>query len=141
MELLIALGIMAVMIGALMYVMDPAKQMAKGRNAQRWADVTSVTNAIGQNMADNKGSFSCAKGTIPTSTTIMGSGASQYDIYGCLVPVYLPIIPHDPNASLANVTSSSSYNTQYSILRNATTGRVTVSAPFAEIGETIQSVR
>ncbi|MFH0890958.1 MAG: prepilin-type N-terminal cleavage/methylation domain-containing protein [Candidatus Liptonbacteria bacterium] len=140
-EILIVIAIIAVMAGVMIYALDPTRQLAKGRNAQRRSNIMTLVNAIGQNMADNRGSFNCAAGIVPATSTVLGSGGGQYNIHDCLVPAYLPSLPYDPTAPSSSFVSSSSYNTQYTILRNASTGRITVGAPFAEIGESISETR
>ena len=122
----------------MLVAVNPARQFALARNSQRVSNVNAILNAIGQNMTDNKGVFTCPAGSIPTTATTLKSGSGGYDIRPCLVPNYLPEIPVDPlNGSLAETA----YDTNYTVLQDATTKRTSVSSPSAELGETISVTR
>ncbi|MDO8469966.1 MAG: type II secretion system protein [bacterium] len=140
-ELLVVIGIIAILAGVVIVALNPARQFAQARNTQRWSNVNAILNGIGQRLADNKGTFEtgCAAGAIPTTSTLMASTA--YSIAQCLVPTYISIMPFDPSAAGASYTSTSSFNTGYFVLKDATTGRITVSAPTAELQETISVTR
>jgi len=140
-EILIVIGLIAVLAGVLIAALNPARQFAQARNAQRWNNVDTVVGAIISNITDNRGTFTCAAGAIPTTATKMAVGAGNYDIGPCLVPTYAPSLPVDPSATGAHWTSTTDYDTGYNIVRDATSGRVTVSAPAAELGETIGLTR
>ncbi|MFH0806216.1 MAG: type II secretion system protein [Candidatus Brennerbacteria bacterium] len=140
-ELLVVIGIIAVLAGVVIVALNPARQFAQARDTQRWANANAILNAVGQRIADNRGVFetNCAAGAVPTTATVMGT--STYDIAPCLVPTYLSILPYDPSAAGASYTSTSSYNTAYTIQKDATTGRITVAAPAAEIDTAISVSR
>ncbi len=137
-ELLIVIGIIAILAAITIVALNPARQFAQARNAQRRSDVLQILNAVNQNMVENAGVFTCGT-ALPTSPTVMSS--STANICSCLVPTYLAQMPFDPSAPGASYNSCSDYNTQYTIVRDATTGRITVAAPNAELGVTIQAVR
>lgn len=137
-ELLIVIGILAVLMGVTIAAINPFRQFAQANDANRWSGVTTIMNAIYQNVVDNRGTFTCAAGTIPTTSTTMGSDTGQYNICSCLVPTYLGTLPVDPQAG--SYTSCTTYNTGYNIVRDATTGRITIFAPSAQLG-TIQITR
>jgi type IV pilus assembly protein PilA len=140
-ELLVVIGIIAVLAGVVIVALNPARQFAQARNTQRWSNVNTILNAVGQRSADNRGIFEtgCVAGAIPTTATVMAT--SGYDVAPCLVPTYLSIMPYDPSAAGASYTSTSSYNAAYNIQRDATTGRITVSAPSSELDEAISVSR
>ena len=74
-ELLVVIGIIAILAAVVIIAINPARQFAQARNTQRWSNVNTILNAVGQNMADNKGLFEC-NGTItsiPTTTTAIGT--------------------------------------------------------------------
>ncbi|KKW48110.1 MAG: hypothetical protein UY99_C0013G0017 [Parcubacteria group bacterium GW2011_GWA1_59_11] len=139
-EISIAIAIVAILFGLGVAIMDPGRQFARGRNTERTSEMSVILNAIGQKMADNRGRFECASGELPTSTAKMASAAG-YDIAPCLVPVYLSAMPFDPRAEGAHYTSGSDYDTGYDIVRDPVSGRITVSAPAAELGEAVSVTR
>jgi type IV pilus assembly protein PilA len=142
-ELLVVIGIIAILAGVVIIAINPARQFAQARNTQRTSNVRAILDSVGQRMADNQGVFEtgCAAGAIPTTATRMSSTAPGYNIGPCVVPTYLPQLPFDPGDTTAFYTNTSSYNTGYNILRDASTGRITVSAPSAELGVTISITR
>ena len=79
-ELLVVIGIIAILAAVVIVALNPARQFAQARNTQRQSNILAILNAIGQNIADNKGIFTCAAGAIPSSTTKMAT--STYDIAG-----------------------------------------------------------
>ncbi len=141
-ELLVVIGIIAILAAVVIVALNPARQFAQARNTQRQSNITTILNSIGQNMADNKGIFTCAAGALPTTTTMkMASGAGNYDVAGCISPAYVASVPFDPSATGAHYTSNSDYDTGYFVLVSSSTSRVTVSAPSAELNEVISVSR
>ncbi len=139
-ELLVVIGIIAILASVVIVALNPARQFAQARNTQRSANVNAILNAVGQNMADNRGIFTCAAGAIPSASTTMSNAA--YDIAPCLVDTYLPSMPFDPSFSGAGYTSTSTYVSGYSISQTGgSAGRVTVLAPSAELGVTVSVSR
>jgi type IV pilus assembly protein PilA len=140
-EILIVIGLIAVLAGVLIAALNPARQFAQARNAQRWNNVDTIVGAVIQNFTDNKGTFTCAAGVIPTTATNMANGVGNYDIGPCLSPTYSASLPYDPSGAGAHWTSTTDYSTGYNITRDATTGRVTIAAPSAELSEVISITR
>lgn len=142
-ELLVVIGIIAILAGIVIVAINPARQFAQARNTQRSSNVTTILNTIGQRLSDNKGIFetNCAAGAIPEVATVMGSGVGQYDIAPCVVPTYVSSMPFDPSATGAHYTSNADYDSGYTVIKDATSGRVTVSAPSAELSEVIGITR
>ncbi|MDP2629146.1 MAG: type II secretion system protein [Candidatus Harrisonbacteria bacterium] len=138
-ELLVVIGIIAILAAVVIVALNPARQFAQARNTQRSANVRAILDAVGQNMADNRGNWNCAAGDIPATSTNMAV-TGGYDIAPCLVPTYLPQMPIDPSDGTSWV-STSSYDTGYGIEQDAVTNRVKVSAPEAELGEAIEITR
>jgi type IV pilus assembly protein PilA len=126
MEMLIVIGIIAILAAVVIVAINPARQFAQARQSQRISNVNAILNAMGQNIADNKGVFTCPSYTLTTSSTTISNGAAN--IRDCIVPTYMSEIPFDPSVAGAHVTSSSNYDTQYTVAQNAT-GRITVCAP------------
>lgn len=141
-EILISMAILVILLVLSVRALNPVGQFTAARNSQRKFHVESLVNAIRSNYADSRtGIFNCANGDVPTSTKRMAVGANNYNIAPCLVPNYMNNLPFDPSASSSYYTSVSDYNTGYNVLRNASTGEVTVSAPYAELGKTISVTR
>lgn len=143
-EILLVMGIIAILAAVVIVAINPARQFAQARNSQRTSNVFSILNAISQNMADHQGVFECGAGAIPVATTTLRSSGG-YDIADCIVPTYLPALSHDPSAPGAHVTSNDDYDTGYVISYNSTTNRITVAAPYAsnpsELSQDIKAVR
>jgi prepilin-type N-terminal cleavage/methylation domain-containing protein len=144
-EILVVIGIIAVLAAIVIIAINPARQFAQARNSQRTSNVNAILNAAGQNIADNKGVLTgCGPVDATTRTIESDSGASSSDSRSCLVPTYMPSLPFDPTTGTACSPSESTcttYNTGYTISKDATTGRITVTAPAAELGTSISVTR
>ncbi len=142
-EIVIAVGILALIAGAVIAAINPSRQFAQARNTQRIGNITAIASAIGNRMAEQRGVFekNCAAGAIPTTEKKIASGTGNYDIAECLVPTYLPSLPIDPSAAEAHYTSNADYNTGYTVVRDAASGRITLRAPSAELAEMISVTR
>lgn len=120
-------------------VANPAGQLAVARNNTRSANLQAIRLALGQYISDQGNeTFSCASaGPLPTTTTIIES-TGGYNLAACLLPNYVPIFPVDPSASSAAYVSTANYDSDYTIMRNAS-GSITLSAPNAELKQTIST--
>lgn len=148
-EILVVIGIIAILAAVVLIAINPARQFALARNSQRQSNVNAILNAIGQRMVDKKGIFEtgCAAGTIPATATVMKK-TGGYDIRPCIVSTYMSEIPYDP--SIGNNTckdttpgdcaASGSYDTGYTVSQDATSRRITVCAPQAALETAIQPV-
>lgn len=129
-EILIVIGLIAVLAVIVLIAINPARQFAQARNTQRTSNVTTILNAIGQNIADNKGILTCASmGTIPVVSPMnpasgrnIGTPTSATIVdLGCLAPTYIASsIPMDPSGGTAA-------DTKYTIQTDGV--RYTVCAP------------
>lgn len=137
-EILVVIGIIAILAVIVLVAINPGRQFAQSRNTQRTSNVNTILNAIGQNMADNKGNFTCAT-AIPSSLTLM-QNSGGYDIRSCLVPNYVSEIPVDPQSS-DQTPGDGTYLTGYRVMQDSTTKRVTVEAPSAELSAAISITR
>lgn len=140
-ELLIVIALIAVLAGAIIVALNPARQFAQARNSERWSHANAILSLVQQNMVENRGTWTCGTSTTPlpstTSTLTSTVGAGNLDICSCLVPTYTNALPFDPNAANAHYASCADYNTGYQIVRNASTSRITVTAPGAELNANI----
>ena len=128
-EVLVVIGIIAILAAIVVVAINPARQFAQARNSQRQSNIESILNAVGQNIADNRGLFTCTAGTLPATATLIAS-TGGYDIRSCIVPTYMAEIPTDP-ASGSISSDGNTYATGYTIMQSATTARITVCAPGA----------
>lgn len=123
-EILVVIGIIAVLSAVVLVAINPARQFKIARDSQRVSNVTAILNAVGQNIAEHKGVFECVV-ALPNASTIISN--STLDIASCLVPNYISSLPFDPNINGAHYVDTSDYDTKYSIIAD-NQGRVTVSA-------------
>ncbi|HVW71945.1 MAG TPA: prepilin-type N-terminal cleavage/methylation domain-containing protein [Candidatus Paceibacterota bacterium] len=151
-EVLVVIGIIAILAGIVLVALNPGRQFATARNSERVSNTTTILNAVGQRIADNKGVFdgtftvgtdtyTCPALTAGTEYDITSvAGAGKVDL-SCLTPTYIPAaLPFDPSAPGAHWTSAADYDTGYHVLMDSA-GRYTVSAPSAELGEAISVTR
>ncbi len=151
-EILVVIGMIAILAAVVVVALNPARQFAQGRNSQRLSNINAILNAIGQRIADNKGvlegefavgtdTFNCPSLTAGTDYLITSAiGTDNVDL-SCLTPTYIPSgLPYDPSAGGAGWTSEGSYNTGYQVSVDSG-GRFTVKAPHAELAQTIAVTR
>lgn len=144
-EVLLVVAIIAILAGIVIIAINPSKQLADSRNAQRQSDVTTILNAAYQYSIDNNGNLPTDAPTIPSGTAkeicVSGTADATCVTDGnvnlkALVAneKYLPKLPVDPSGA-------SGTSTRYSIVKDATSGRLTVTATAAEQGKTISVTR
>ena len=142
-EILLVIALIALLAGIVIFAINPAKQLADGRNAQRRSDVNTIVNAIHQYALDNSGAFpsnlksnSSCDGF--NANEICRSSASDCTNLSDLSVLttnekYLVALPNDPSVTSGN-------NTGYFASLDAN-NRVSVCAPHAEQGQTISVTR
>lgn len=138
-EVLLVAAIIAILAGIVIIAINPSKNLADSRNSQRRSDVTTILNAVYQYSLDNNGALPaditttagevCATGTADCLTLIE---LSELTLNG----TYLVSIPEDPTCPADCATDGTGYE-----IAEDTNGRVTVTAPNAEQGETISVTR
>lgn len=138
-EILLVVAIIAILAGIVIIAVNPSRQLSQGKNAQRTADVTTILNASYQYLIDN----SSLPASIPsTPTEICNTGVAPatcttdglVDLSALTAnELYITAIPKDPTGAGTNGAG-------YEISKSAN-GRITVSAPDAENGETISVTR
>ncbi len=126
-EILVVIGIIAILAGIVLVAINPSRQFAQANNTQRTSNVNSILNAIGQYIADNKG-------TVPAGIDATAKTLSKADLNICalLMPTYVSSLPVDPTKGAAVTDCTSNYDTGYTVKQDATTKRITVAAPLFE---------
>jgi prepilin-type N-terminal cleavage/methylation domain-containing protein len=133
-EVLVVIALIAILAAITFIAINPAKNFADARNAQRSSDVTQILNAVTQYTSEQGNSITTL-GTIATcpSVSTIGSGTGNVNLATTLVDAYIVGIPMEPNGGTAA-------DTGYTMCRT-TAGRVTVAAPGAENGKVISVSR
>ena len=116
-------------------LLNPSKIYGQSSNTKRMSDINAIMNAINMYQVDTQ---KLPVGISAVKKTISKDGA---DICASLVPTYLANFPVDPNINTGRpITDRSvSYFTGYTIQSSGTS--VTITAPYAELGETISLTR
>jgi type IV pilus assembly protein PilA len=142
-ELLLVIGIIAILAAIVIVAINPTKQLGDARNAQRRSDVNTILNAVYQYALDHNGNLPSS--ITSTATEICANAQTQASCAALANPgiylgaltltgTYIVAIPGDPQAATATGSA-------YYIMKNATTSRLTVSAPRAEQGASISVTR
>lgn len=137
-ELLVVIGILAVLMGIVLVAINPARQFAQANNSKRANDTRQILNALGNYLADNKGATPSA-GINGTPTNIKTGGV---DICSVLVPTYISALPEDPSIlnGAAITNCGAAYDSGYQISMDSS-GRITITAPNAQLSQTITVTR
>ena len=140
-EVLLVIAMIAILAAIVIIAINPAKQLAESRNAQRRSDVNTILNAVYQYTIDNGGtipaSVSALAVTTPTEICKSNGGACGATVdLNVLTALekYIVSMPFDPNG-VCNINGVC-----YEISRTAN-NRITVDAPDAELGATISVTR
>lgn len=119
-EILLVIGIIAVLATVVMVSLDPAKRFQDARDSRRLSDIESILSAVHQYIVDNQGELPAGVDTTEREISSAGSGcaidtdactvssdSSCVDLGSSLVR-YLKTIPFDP-------ANGSETHTHYSI--------------------------
>jgi len=135
-EILLVVAAIGILAAITIVAINPTKQLGATKNAQRQADVNTILNAMYQYSIDHYGAVPSSVSTTDQEICATGTASTTCDQLGLLNlqaltdnEVYLFAIPIDP----ANTTIS---GTGYRLKKTAS-GRLTASAPLAELGTVI----
>lgn len=134
-ELLVVIGILAILTTIVLVAVNPGRQFAQARDTQRRADVTTISAAIVAYMADpvNRGLLPAGITTLCTAGTHT-IGSDNLDLGALVAPDYVAAIPMDPSTGTVG-------NTGYTVcVASATARRITVAAPGTELATPVISV-
>lgn len=141
-EILIVIGIIAILASVVVIAINPARQFAQARNTQRLSNVNTILNAVYQYAVDNNGIVPAA---IPVNSTCATLATNEVCKTGGVCTglvdlsslttneIYLVSMPVDPTGATAN---GAGYH-----IAQSTNSRVTVCSPDAELGGTISVTR
>src|SRR3989344_9447174 len=127
-EILVVIGIIAILATIVLIAINPARQFAKARDTQRTSNVNAILNAVGQFVADKKG-------TLPT-VPVKGAAAVEIGVALCneLVPTYMPSLPTNPGSSKKGTAiTTCAQAVAGAVLYNVAqdnAGRITISTPI-----------
>ena len=133
-ELLLVIGIIAILASIVIVAINPTKQLGDARDAQRRSDVNTVLNAVYQYAIDNNGTLPSCIDTTDRNICLTNdcTGVTNGCNLSALTGTYLVSIPVDPSGATSNDTN---YNIQLTA-----SNRVTVSAPAFEQATSLISV-
>jgi prepilin-type N-terminal cleavage/methylation domain-containing protein len=140
-EILLVVAALGILAGIVIVAINPGKQMADTRNAQRAVDVNTIINAIYQYAIDTghlpQNILDLTADTAKEICTTGGTcGTTYVNLSTDLAPTYISSIPVDPQGG----TDASGAG--YTVLKKSgTTARVTIEAPGAEISKEIKVTR
>lgn len=141
-EILLVIGLIALLAAIVIVAVNPARQFANGRNSQRWSNINTILNAVHQYAIDNTGTLPAS---IPTSADCTGPATNEICKTGGVCTglvdlsvltnneIYIVSMPTDPTGATTNGAG-------YHVAKSAN-GRVTVCAPDAELTATVSVTR
>jgi type IV pilus assembly protein PilA len=131
-EILLVVGIIAILAGIVILAINPTKQLGDARNAQRRSDVLTILNAVYQYAIDHNGNISNIQNNghsldegIPEDCNPW-NGTDALLLSNKLIGTnltYLTAIPTDPSAVDKEIES------EYYVFSDPATKRITVCAP------------
>ena len=155
-EILLVIAAIGILAAIVLIAINPNRQLAQARNAQRRSDVNTILNAVYQKIIDEGASGSTAtlaaittsvaeiykngtsSGTTDCTGTPLNMATVASDAGADVVPNYLASIPQDPSEPSTSDCSG------YTITKNGD-NRITVTAPNAntpaELNQTISVTR
>ena len=143
-EVLLVIGIIAILAAIVIIAINPARQLAQARNTQRWSNVNTILNAIHQYAVDNKGNLP-ATVTSSSATEVCSTGVATATCTGAglidltvltTLETYVTALPSDPGCP----TGCNANGIGYKVSKSAN-GRITVTAPNAELSTVISVTR
>lgn len=140
-EILLVVAAIGILASIVIVAINPSKQLAETRNAQRKADVNTILNAVYQYAIDENGQMPFTSNGSPVEICASGVVSSTCTSGGLVFlgeltdgETYLTLLPTDPQG--ATLTNGTGYT-----IATTSGNRVRVIAPKAELDETIQVTR
>ncbi len=148
-EILLVVGIIAILAGIVIVAINPSKQLATVRNTERKSDIKTIYNAINQYYIDNS-RYPASLTSVLTEVCDTDTATSSHNI-NCtgmvdlseLVPKYLTAIPKDPKGpvtaflnKIINTVYAATGGTGYYVMKDST-NKVVLNTEQAELGVVI----
>lgn len=149
-EILLVIAAIGILAAIVIVAINPNRQLAQARNAQRQSDAQAILNAAYQAIIDEAAAGTTTfRDALPTTAAEIyqdGTATGTTDCTGTPVDMssagsldvtttYLSAVPQDPSEPSTSVCSG------YTIVYNSTSQRITVAAPNAELSATISYTR
>ncbi len=137
-ELLIVIGIIAILAAAVIIAINPGQQFAQARDATRRSHLNSLSNAILSYQIESYGAFPTAimeaKGEEICNTNIVESTecGDLIDL-SFMTPSHISSIPVDPRGGISETHEGTGYRIVYS------SGNIGIKAPQAEAKNSIKT--
>jgi len=134
-EILLVIAAIGILAAIVLVAINPNRQIAQARNAQRRSDINTIYKALEQYLIDNKtypigigntASPICNTGSKTTADTLDPTNLCDGKVdLRVLVPTYLSSIPKDPSGGV------------YEVYINSANNRIGVEAAGVELGQSI----
>ena len=124
MELLIIIGLIAVLAGMILLYARPGERILKARDDHREVHLNTIYHAVEIKIDQDKGAWANCNPIPEDAMTLISS--DYYDLYSCIIPDHLGEPLFDP--LIGHYNSAADYNTKYRIWRNPLTGAVSLRA-------------
>jgi type IV pilus assembly protein PilA len=143
-EVLLVMGIITIMASIVIIAINPARQLAISRNNRRLSNINTILSAVHQYTVDNRGNLPAGIST-STPVEICTTGVATATCSGAALTnlavltaneLYLTAMPNDPGCPNGCHASGIGYKIFKSV-----NGRITVTAPNAELGATLSVTR
>jgi len=143
-EILVVIGIIGILATVVLVAVNPNRQFKQARDSQRVANVNTILNGLGQNIADHEGNLVCAGTKIDLATDTVfnlssAGGTNDFNIADCLIPDYISKLPYDPKNEDGHFVDNDDFDTGYTLTKDSN-NRFVVTA-VGEIQPTISVVR
>ncbi|MGA1050356.1 MAG: prepilin-type N-terminal cleavage/methylation domain-containing protein, partial [Minisyncoccia bacterium] len=122
-EILLVIAAIGILAAIVLVAINPNRQIAQVRNAQRRSDINTIYKALEQYLIDNK---DYPEGITGTPKAICNNTVTPDCVdLEVLVPTYLAEIPTDPSGGV------------YEVYINSENNRIAVESKDAELGQNI----
>lgn len=129
-EILLVIAAIGILAAIVIVAINPNRQLAQVRNTTRTSDLNTISKAVEQYLIDVGAYPTSLTGTLQEICAQNASDCTGYvDLQSELVPTYIAAIPQDPQ-----VTGNGS---GYEIAINSVNNKISITAPNAELDQTI----